>query len=275
MRTSTLLSVMMKAAEKAGRSLVRDFGEVEHLQISVKGPGDFVSLADKRAEKIVIEELQKARPKFSIIAEESGKIEGTDPEHVFYIDPLDGTTNFLHSIPQFAVSIGLEHRGEMIAGVVYNPIMRELFYAEKGFGAYMVDGNDQDRRLRVTGRKQLEDCVVTCGIPHIGRGSLPEFYAQMCEIAPMVSGIRRTGSSALDMAWVAAGRFDGYFEMDLKPWDFAAGIVLVREAGGKVTGHSGEMDMLQTGHVVAGPKPIQEALQAKVKKITDQHRKAS
>ena len=273
MRTSSLLSVMMKTADKAGRSLIRDFGEVEQLQVSLKGPGDFVSLADKRAESIIIEELQKARPKFSIIAEEGGEIEGSDPEHIFYIDPLDGTTNFLHGIPLFAISIGLEHRGEMIAGVVYNPAMGEMFFTEKGLGAFVIGMDDKERRLRVSGRKRLEDCVATCGIPHIGRGSLPEFYAQLNEIAPQVAGLRRTGSSALDLAWLAAGRFDAYFEMDLKPWDIAAGIILVKEAGGKITGHTGESDMLKTGHVVAGPKPIQEMVQAKIAKVASEYRK--
>lgn len=264
MRVSTVLSIMMKAADKAGRSLSRDFGEVEQLQVSMKGPGDFVTRADKRAEKIIVEELQNARPKFSIIGEEGTNIQGEDPDHCFYIDPLDGTTNFLHSIPLFAVSIGLQFQGEMIAGVVHNPIMNETFFAEKGAGCFVVGQDERERRLRVSGRKRLEDCVVSCGIPNIGRGDLSEYYAQMREIAPSVSGIRRTGAAAIDLAWVAAGRFDGFFELDLKSWDMAAGIVLIKEAGGRVTDHKGDANMLENGHVIAGPKPIQEELQKKV-----------
>ena len=264
MRTSTILSVMIKAAEKAGRSLTRDFGEIEHLQVSVKGPADFVSAADRRAEKIVIEELQYARPKFSILSEEAGFIQGTDEEHRFIIDPLDGTTNFLHGSPLFAVNIALEFQGELIAGVTHCPILNETFFAEKGFGCFVMGADARERRLRVSSRKQLSDCLVNCNIPFLGRGNLPHFFAEMTQIAPEVSGVRSTGSTAIDLAWVAAGRTDGYWDLHLKPWDICAGIVQVKEAGGFLSDHAGEQNMMKNCHIVAGPQNIQKALQGRL-----------
>ncbi len=255
MAASALLTVMINAARKAGRSLARDFGEVENLQVSVKGPANFVSTADHKAEDIIFRELQKARPAYSFLMEESGRVEGTDPAHRWIVDPLDGTTNFLHSVPLFAISIGLEREGQMIAGVVYNPATDELFTAEKGKGAYL-----NDRRLRVAARKSLSDVLVTTGIPHRGRPGHPEFMKDMQTLMPEVAGIRRTGSAALDLAWTAAGRFDAFWERGLKPWDIAAGLVLMREAGGQVSDLSGGNDPLNSGDVIAANPTILKAL---------------
>jgi myo-inositol-1(or 4)-monophosphatase len=256
MPASALINVMTSAARKAARSLVRDFGEVEQLQVSIKGPANFVSLADHRAEEILFKELSKARPQYGFLMEERGEVEGADKSHRWIVDPLDGTTNFLHGLPLFTISIGLEREGALVAGVVYNPIADEMFTAEKGKGAFL----NEKRRLRVAARKSLGDAVVATGIPHRGRPGHPRFLkemeAAMCEVA----GIRRTGSAALDLAWTAAGRFDGYWERNLKPWDLAAGIVIVREAGGIVTDLDGRDRMLETGDVVAGNGHIVKGL---------------
>jgi myo-inositol-1(or 4)-monophosphatase len=230
---SPLINVMARAAEKAGKALLRDFGEVEQLQVSRKGPADFVSTADKKAESIVRAELQKVRPEFGLLMEESGAIPGRDPSARFIVDPLDGTSNFLHGIPHWSVSIGLERDGEMVAGVIYEPIKDELFWAEKGAGAFL-----NHTRLRVSARRALPDSLIATGIPFKGHGDGPIFVSQLQAVAPEVAGIRRFGSAALDLAYVAAGRFDAYWEMDIKPWDVAAGIVLVTEAGGIVSGLS-------------------------------------
>jgi myo-inositol-1(or 4)-monophosphatase len=255
MPASALLNVMIKAARKAGRSLARDFGEIEHLQVATKGPADFVSRADHRAEQIIYEELSHARPSYSFLGEETGVTEGSDKSHRWIVDPLDGTTNFLHGIPQFAISIALERDGELVAGVVYNPAMDELFTAEKGAGAYL-----NDRRLRVAGREELGNAVIVTGIPHRGKSGREQFIGEMRLMMQEVAGIRRTGSAAIDLAWVAAGRFDGYWERNIKAWDMAAGIVLVREAGGFVTDGAGGPDMLDDGSVVAGNVHIQKKL---------------
>lgn len=247
MPASALMNVMIGAARKAGRSLSRDFGEVEQLQVSVKGPGNFVTAADLRAEEILYRELSKARPGYSFLMEERGEIIGDDQSHRWVVDPLDGTTNFLHGVPMFAISIGLEREGQLVAGLVYNPISDELFAAEKGKGAFL---NDR-RRLRVAARKSLSDSLVTTGIPHLGRPGHPVFQREIKEVTKYVAGVRRTGSAALDLAWIAAGRFDIYWERDIKPWDLAAGIVLVREAGGTITDLSGGSDMLEKGQVLA------------------------
>ena len=260
MPVSPLMNVMMSAARKAGRSLVRDFGEVENLQVSVKGPANFVSAADHRAEDIVFQELSKARPGYGFLMEERGEVTGADSSHRWIVDPLDGTTNFLHAIPLFAVSIGLEREGQLVAGLVYNPVMDEMFMAEKGKGAFMADRTGRDRRLRVAARKSLEDCVVTAGIPHRGRPNHERYFKEARHMMQTVAGIRRTGSSCLDLAWVAAGRFDAYWEHALGPWDIAAGTVLVREAGGNVTDLSGGNDMLVTGEVCAGNMAIQRQI---------------
>ncbi|HMN51398.1 MAG TPA: inositol monophosphatase family protein [Xanthobacteraceae bacterium] len=252
MLRSANYTVMAAAARKAGRALVRDFNEVEHLQVSVKGPGNFVSAADKRAEQIIFNELSKARPDFGFVMEESGEVKGKDASHTFIIDPLDGTTNFLHGIPLFAVSIGLVKDGVPVAGVIYNPIMDELYAAERGKGAFF-----NDRRIRVAARRTLADSVITCGIPHQGRGDLARFRREIERMQPEVAGLRRTGAASIDLAWVASGRFDGFWERDLSPWDMAAGIVILQEAGGFVTDLDGGPDMLTKGHIVIANPDLQ------------------
>jgi myo-inositol-1(or 4)-monophosphatase len=255
MARSALLNVMVQAAMKAGRSLARDFGEVENLQVSMKGPGDFVSAADHRAEKILHQELSRVRPGYGFLMEESGAIEGTDPSHRWLVDPLDGTTNFLHAIPLFAVSIGLERNGELIAGVIFNPVMNELYTAEKGVGAYL-----NDRRIRVAQRRSLDQAVITCGIPHQGRGEHPRFLRELGQVMAQSAGIRRSGAASIDLAWVAAGRFDGYFESGLSPWDIAAGMLIVSEAGGYVSDISGKGSPMETGSVLAANPDIHRLL---------------
>ncbi len=224
---SSLITMMVRAAEKAARGLKRDFGEVENLQVSIKGPSDFVSVADRNAEKTLREELSKARPNFGFLLEESGAIVGTDTQQRWIVDPLDGTTNFLHGIPHFAISIACEKGGEVVAGVIYDPIKEELFWAEKGGGAFL-----NDRRLRVSGRRKLEDAVVATGIPHRGRPGQDSFRDELFRVMTNVAGVRRMGAAALDLAYVAAGRYEGYWETSLNLWDIAAGLLMVSEAGG-------------------------------------------
>lgn len=260
MAPSPLMSVMISAARKAGKSLTRDFGEVEQLQVSIKGPANFVSAADHKAEDILLTELSRSRPGYGFLMEERGIVEGLDKSHRWIVDPLDGTTNFLHSNPIFAISIGLERDGELVAGLVYNPILDEMFMAEKGKGAFMADRTGHDRRLRVAARKSLEDCLITTGIPHRGRPQHELYLDEVDHLMKHVSGIRRTGSAATDLAWVAAGRFDLYYERNLGPWDIAAGAVLVREAGGHVTDMDGGPDMILKGNVCAGNQNMQKAL---------------
>ncbi|TCT42836.1 inositol monophosphatase family protein [Martelella mediterranea] len=255
MARSALLNVMVQAALKAGRSLTRDFGEVQNLQVSIKGPGDFVSQADLKAEKIVRSELMRARPTYGFLGEEGGEEEGSDGQHRWIVDPLDGTTNFLHGIPQFAVSIALERNGEIVAGVIFNPVQDELFVAEKGGGAFC-----NDRRIRVSARRNLSDCVVGCGVPHLGRGQHGKFLVELRHVMGEVAGIRRMGAASLDLAYVAAGRLDGYWEDSLSAWDMAAGLILVREAGGFVSDTKGGQQMLDTGSVIAGNEMIRIAL---------------
>ncbi len=255
MARSALLNVMVQAAFKAGKSLSRDFGEVQNLQVSVKGPSDYVSQADRKAEKIVKDELLKARPTYGFLGEESDEIKGTDGAHRWIVDPLDGTTNFLHGIPQFAVSIALERNSEIVAAVVFNPATDELYTAEKGGGAFL-----NDRRLRVAARKELSDSVITCGVPHLGRGNHGKFLVELRHVMGEVAGIRRFGAASLDLAYVAAGRCDGYWETGLAAWDIAAGILLIKEAGGWVSDFDGKTNMLETGSVVAGNEYIHKAL---------------
>jgi myo-inositol-1(or 4)-monophosphatase len=247
MLQSALLNVMVKAARRAGRSLKRDLGEIENLQVSLKGPANFVSLADHRAEEMLYEDLSKARPGYGFIGEEGGVREGNDKTHSWIVDPLDGTTNFLHGIPQFAISIALSREGTVIAGVIYNPANDELYTAERGKGAFL-----NDQRLRVAGRRKLSECVIACGLPHIGRGDHELSRAEMTEIQNRVAGLRRFGAASLDMAFVAAGRLDGYWERNLQPWDMAAGQIMVREAGGVVSGIAGNDDPLVTHNVICG-----------------------
>ncbi len=255
MARSALLNVMVQAAIKAGKSLSRDFGEVQNLQVSVKGPSDFVSQADLKAEKIVRDELMKARPTYGFLGEEGGEEQGTDGAHRWIVDPLDGTTNFLHGIPQFAVSIALERNGEIVAGVIFNPATDELYTAERGGGAFL-----NDRRLRVGARRALSDCVVGCGVPHLGRGNHGKFLLELRHVMGEVAGIRRLGAAALDLAYVAAGRMDGFWETDLSPWDVAAGLVLIREAGGFASDMSGSTNIFESRNVVAGNEYVQKAL---------------
>ncbi len=247
-----LINVMTAAVLKAGRALKRDFGEVSMLQVQRKGPGDFVSLADKRSEEILFEELSRVRPGYSFIMEEGGKVEGSDQSHTWHVDPLDGTTNFLHGIPQFAVSVGLERDGQIVAGVIYNPANDELYVAEKGQGAYQ-----NNQRLRVSGRTDLYDAVIGCGIPAIGKNGHPQFLKELGAVMAKTAGLRRAGAASLDMAYVAAGRLDAYWERGVKSWDVAAGIVLVREAGGFVTDLRGSDQFIARGELVAGNETIQ------------------
>ena len=248
---SPALNVMTAAARKAGRRLIRDFGEVENLQISIKGPGDFVSVADQRTESILVGELQKARPGYPILSEEVGVIDGPDKSHRFIIDPLDGTTNFLHGIPHFAISIGLERDGQLVTGVIYNPVTDDMFTAEKGSGAYL-----NDKRLRVAGRKVLKDSVAATGIPFIGKDGHARFQAELGAVMANTSGVRRFGAASLDLAWLAAGRYDAFWERGLKAWDVAAGVLMVREAGGLVTDMEGGAKMLDAGHILASNEAL-------------------
>jgi myo-inositol-1(or 4)-monophosphatase len=255
MLRSALMNVMLKAARKAARTLKRDFGEVEHLQVSLKGPANFVTAADRRAEQILYEELELARPGYGFLGEEGGVRAGADKTHRWIVDPLDGTMNFLHGVPHFAISIALEREGTIVAGLIYNPANDELFTAERGKGSFL-----NDQRLRVAGRTRLADAVVACALPHPSRGD-PEL-ARMEHIAAQgkVAGLRRFGAASLDLAWVAAGRFDAYWERGLSPWDMAAGIILVREAGGYVTDLEGGETMLASGDILAGNESIQRDL---------------
>lgn len=243
---SALINAMANAARKAQRSLIRDFNEVEHLQVSKKGPADFVSAADRKAEKILQQELAKLRPDFGFIMEEGGRIEAKDGKTYWIIDPLDGTTNFLHSIPHFAISIGVQREDELIAGIVLDVVRDELFWAEKGAGAYV-----NERRIRVSARRKLPEAVFGTGIPFHGKTGHEVFLKQMTKVMAEVAGIRRLGAAALDLAYVAAGRYDGFWETGLQPWDVAAGIILVREAGGTVTDFAGGDKMLDTGGIIA------------------------
>jgi myo-inositol-1(or 4)-monophosphatase len=252
---SALLNVMVKAARQAARGLKRDFGEVEKLQVSLKGPANFVTAADRKAEEVLREELAKARPGYGFIGEESGRHEGSDATHLWIVDPLDGTTNFLHGIPHFAISVALEREGALVAGLIYNPATDEMFLAERGKGAFL-----NDTRLRVAGRCRLGDSVISCGLPHLGRGDLELNRREMAAVQEKVAGLRRFGSAALDLAWIAAGRFDGYWERGLSPWDMAAGILLVREAGGYVTDLQGKETMLTSGDIIAGNETIHRDL---------------
>ena len=244
---SANLNVMIKAARKAGRSLVKDFREVENLQVSVKGAGDFVTRADREAERIIKEELRGARPTYGWLGEETGTEAGEDPTRRWIVDPLDGTTNFLHGMPHWAVSIALEHKGEIVAGVVFDPAKDELFWAEKGEGAWM-----NDSRVRVSGRRQMSEAVFATGVPFGGSRQLPALLKDLARLAPVTAGVRRWGSAALDLAYVAAGRFDGYWERGIQPYDVAGGIILVREAGGFVEGLTKGDSPVESGSIVCG-----------------------
>ena len=258
---SALLNVMVAAARKAGRSLRRDFGEVEKLQVSLKGPANFVTVADQRAEDILRIELAKSRPGYGFLGEEGGRQDGADKTHTWIVDPLDGTTNFLHGIPQFAISIALEREGTIIAGVIYNPANEELFVAERGKGAFL-----NDQRLRVAARQRLADAVISCGLPHLGRGDTALFRREFALVQERVAGLRRFGAAALDLAWVAAGRFDAFWERDLSSWDMAAGMLLVREAGGYISDLDGGDAILAKGQIAAGNETMHRELLSLLKK---------
>ena len=257
---SPIVNVMGNAALKAGRGLIRDFGEVEHLLVSIKGVGEFVSTADLRAERTLKAELRKARPGYAMLFEESGSEAGSDARHRWIVDPLDGTTNFLHGIPHFAISIALERDGEIIAGVIYEPIRDEMYWGEKGAGAFV-----NDRRLRVSARRQLGDALIGTGMPFGDRANDQAYLATLAAVMGATSGVRRMGSAALDLAYVAAGRYDGFWEFGLQPWDIAAGILLVREAGGYVSDLAGGHEMMATGDVLAANAHLHLPLAALIK----------
>ncbi len=253
MQGSANLNVMMKAARKAARSLVKDFREVENLQVSSKGAGDFVSRADIAAEKIVRDELLGVRPNYGWVGEESEPVEGKDPTRRWIVDPLDGTTNYLHGLPHWAVSIALEFKGEVVSAVVYDPAKDEMFVAEKGQGAWM-----NDRRMRVSDRARMIEAVFATGLPFGGRPELPETLRDLARLLPATAGVRRWGAAALDLAYVAAGRFDGFWERGLKPWDMAAGLLLVREAGGFAEAIEPGRGMIDSGAIIAGNSALFE-----------------
>lgn len=261
---SALINVMDAAARKAARRLVRDFGEVEQLQVSQKGPSDFVSTADLKAEETLRYELQKVRPDYGFLLEEGGEVKGKDLSNRWIIDPLDGTTNFLHGIPHFAISIALERDSEIFAGVVYDPTRDEMFYAEKGQGAFV-----NDRRLRVSGRNTMADAVVATGIPHRGRGGEQArelFNRELMTVMPEVAGIRRLGSAALDIVYVAAGRYDAYWERGLQAWDIAGGLIIAREAGAMVSETDLGGRMLETGSILAANGSLHDPMAALLRK---------
>lgn len=253
---SANMNVMIRAAEKAARSLVRDFGEVEQLQVSRKGPGDFVSAADKRAEKIIYEELSKARKDYSFLMEESGSIGDQKSEFRWIIDPLDGTSNFLHGVPHWSISIGLEHNNEIIAGLIYDPVKDEMFRAEKGNGAFM-----RNRRIRVSGRIDMDSAMIANGRPAVhNKEAVDKFQAQYRAIRDVAPNTRRFGSAALDLSYVAAGRYEGYWEHGIKPWDVAAGVIIVKEAGGFVCGMEKGKDPVHSGGIIAGNSEIHKQM---------------
>jgi myo-inositol-1(or 4)-monophosphatase len=253
---------MIDAARKAARRLVRDFGEVENLQVSLKGAGDFVSNADRKSEETIRDELMRARPNYGWLGEETGAAEAADGLNRWIVDPLDGTTNFLHGLPQWAISIALERRGEIVAGVIFDPVKDELFAAEKGAGAWM-----NNRRLRVSGRRDMAEMIFGTGVPFAGSKHLPRFIKDLAHLMPRCAGVRRMGAASLDLAYVAAGRFDGFWERNLKPWDVAAGALLVREAGGFVRDIDEDgRDPVQSGMIMAANAEVADAFQAILRK---------
>lgn len=263
MRRTPLVNVMARAAEKAARGLKRDFGEVENLQVSRKGPADFVSTADFQAQRILRDELGKARPDFGFLMEEKdGEADTSGKSERWIVDPLDGTTNFLHGVPHWCISIAAERDGEITAGLIYNPVADEMFWAEKGLGAFC-----NDRRLRVSARSDLSECLMATGLPFRGsRKKADTVLAELNAVMPLVAGVRRAGAAALDMAYVAAGRYDGYWEEGLGPWDVAAGVVIVREAGGFISPLREGRDPVKDGAVIASNSAIHDVLAELVRK---------
>ncbi|GJE61995.1 inositol monophosphatase family protein [Methylobacterium trifolii] len=262
MISSPLMTVMVDAVRKASRGLRRDYGEVENLQVSRKGPGDFVSAADRKAEETLRDALMKARPGYGMVLEESGIVEGQDKSHTWHVDPLDGTANFLHGIPHFAISVGLERDGQIVAGVIYDPVKDELFVAERGKGAYL-----NNRRLRVAGRQDMADALIAYGTPYLGRGNHPRLLREVASVMAVAGGTRRMGSAALDLAYVACGRLDAYWERDLQTWDIAAGIILVREAGGFVTSADNASEPLAARSVACGNEALHRELVGILRKV--------
>ncbi|MDZ4311208.1 MAG: inositol monophosphatase family protein [Cypionkella sp.] len=258
MQGSANLNLMIKAARRAGKALVKDFREVENLQVSTKGPGDFVTKADREAERIIKEDLMGARPTYGWLGEETGEQDGQDPTRRWIVDPLDGTTNFLHGMPHWAISIALEHKGEIVSAVVFDAAKDEMFWAEKGSGAWM-----NDRRLRVSGRRAMHEAVFATGVPFSTKKTLPATLADLARLMPACAGMRRWGVASLDLAYVAAGRFDGYWERELQQWDIAAGILLVKEAGGLIGPVREGYDILEKGALICA----NEALFAPLTKI--------
>ncbi|SMX38683.1 inositol monophosphatase family protein [Maliponia aquimaris] len=252
MQGSANLNIMMKAARKAGRSLVKDFREVENLQVSMKGAGDFVSRADLESERILKEELLGARPTYGWLAEEGGEIAGEDPTRRWIVDPLDGTTNFLHGLPHWAISIALEHKGQIVSAVVFDAAKDEMFYAEKGTGAWLNDS----KRLRVSGRRKMIEAVFATGIPFAAKRTLPAMLKDLARVMPECAGVRRFGSAALDLAYVAAGRYEGYWEREVQLWDVAAGSLIAREAGALVEGIRADQDPLESGSILCANNEI-------------------
>ncbi len=266
MAASPTMTIMIAAIRKAARGVQRDYGELSNLQVSVKGPGDYVTAADKRCEKVLRTELEKARPGYGFLMEESGAVSGTDPDHRFLIDPIDGTTNFMHSLPFFAISVALERKGEIVAAVTYNPISDEMFTAEKGAGAFL-----NNTRIRVAQRKDIHESLLCCGIPHRGRTGHGENRAEIAVLQAKAIGIRRLGSVTLELAYVAAGRIDAFWERGMQPWDLAAGILLIREAGGFTSDCDSEASPMQTGNIVAANADLLPLLKrelAAAKKLT-------
>ena len=243
--SSANINVMVKTCRRAAKTLIRDFGEIEKLQVSLKGPGDFVTASDKKVEKILIEELLKARPNYSILSEETGKI-SNDESFKWIIDPIDGTSNFLHGIPHFAISIGLEHNKEIICGIIYDPIKDEMFAAEKGEGSYL-----NNQRMRVSSRSKLKDCIIFTGGPkHESKDRDLTFKEYNSFSSKVLVPIRKLGSASLDMAYVAAGRCDGFWQRNLNYWDIAAGLIIVKEAGGFITDYSGNSSYINKKNIL-------------------------
>jgi len=257
---SALISVMIDAVQRAAKGLRRDFGELAELQVSKKGLADYVSAADIKAENAVFDALTKARPGYCFLGEERGLVEGTDKTHTWICDPLDGTTNFLHSIPHFAITVALQREGLIVAGVTFNPATNDLYWAEKGKGAYV-----NDKRMRVAARRTLDEAVLATGIPFLGKPGHGVFLKELHQVAQKVSGIRRFGAASLDLAWVAQGRFDGFWERGLGPWDMAAGILLVTEAGGKVSNAEGGELVLEEGTICVANQDLHPLILEKLR----------
>lgn len=255
MARSALLNVMVDAVRKAGRGLTRDYGEVENLQVSMKGPGEFVTSADKRAEKVLFEELQRARPGYGFLMEDRGVVEGTDTSHRWIIDAVDGTVNLVHAIPLFVISVALERNGVVVAGVMYNPILDELYVSERGAGAFV-----NDRRMRVAGRAKLHDCVVGTFVPHIGHDDHLAAMTRQKALMNEVAGVRAFGSTGISLAYVAAGRLDAHIETAVQPWHSAAGLLMVREAGGFVSDLTGKDKVFSSHSIIAGNEEVHRRL---------------